>query len=63
MLRRLLDGKSGELNPLDQMPNLAQERTPGQSMDLPLEREMSSIPTQAIRRNGNTHQPQQFYTR
>ncbi|KAG6850556.1 hypothetical protein H0H93_011755 [Arthromyces matolae] len=48
------------LNPLNQMPSLAQERAPNQQLDLPTERTESSIP-----RDGSNKwdypSPQQFY--
>jgi cytochrome c heme-lyase len=50
----------GELNPLNQMPSLANAPQPGQSVDLPTERIESSIP-----RDGSEKweypSPQQFY--
>ena len=54
-------GKSGELNPLNQMPNLAQERAPGQTMELPLEREVSSIPRARDSSKWEYPSAQQFY--
>ena len=54
-------GKSGELNPLNQMPHLAQERASGQSMDLPLEREVSSIPRANDSSKWEYPSAQQFY--
>ncbi|KAF9530485.1 putative pyruvate carboxylase isoform [Crepidotus variabilis] len=52
--------KDGEINPLNQMPDLAQVRQENQTMDLPLERTISSIP-----RDGEAKweypSPQQFY--
>ena len=54
-------GKSGELNPLNQMPTLAQERAPGQTQDLPLEREVSSIPRATDSSKWEYPSAQQFY--
>ena len=54
-------GKSGELNPLNQIPNLAQERASGQSADLPLEREVSSIPRASDSSKWEYPSAQQFY--
>lgn len=54
-------GKSGELNPLNQMPNLAQERAPGQTAELPLEREVSSIPRAKDSSKWEYPSAQQFY--
>jgi len=54
-------GKSGELNPLNQMPNLAQERAPGQTMELPLDREVSTIPRAKDSSKWEYPSAQQFY--
>jgi len=54
-------GKTGELNPLNQMPNLAQERAPNQTLDLPLEREVSSIPRARDSSKWEYPSAQQFY--
>ena len=54
-------GKNGELNPLNQMPKLAQERAPGQTADLPFEREVSSIPRASDSSKWEYPSAQQFY--
>ena len=54
-------GKSGELNPLNQMPTLAQERAPGQTVELPLEREVSTIPRAKDSSKWEYPSAQQFY--
>ena len=54
-------GKSGELNPLNQIPNLAQERAPGQTTELPLEREVSTIPRAKDSSKWEYPSAQQFY--
>ena len=54
-------GNTGDLNPLNQMPNLAQERAPGQSMELPLEREVSTIPRAKDSSKWEYPSAQQFY--
>ena len=51
----------GKLNPLNQMPNLAQERAPGQTMELPLEREVSTIPRAKDSSKWEYPSAQQFY--
>ncbi|AOW02779.1 YALI0C12918p [Yarrowia lipolytica CLIB122] len=38
------DANNNKLNPLNMMPDLSSQRAPGQSVDLPLERTMSTIP-------------------
>lgn len=38
------DANNNKLNPLNNMPDLSSQRAPGQTVDLPLERTMSSIP-------------------
>jgi cytochrome c heme-lyase len=50
----------GELNPLNQMPSLANAPQPGQSVDLPTERTESSIPRDG-RERWEYPSPQQFY--
>lgn len=54
-------GTSGALNPLNQMPTLAQERAPGQTTDLPLDRETSSIPRARDSSKWEYPSAQQFY--
>ena len=54
-------GKTGDLNPLNQIPNLAQERAPGQTTELPLEREVSSIPRAKDSSKWEYPSAQQFY--
>jgi cytochrome c heme-lyase len=54
-------GKTGELNPLNQIPTLAQERAPGQTSELPLEREVSSIPRAKDSSKWEYPSAQQFY--
>lgn len=54
-------GKSETLNPLNQMPTLAQERALGQEMDLPLDRETSSIPRASDSSKWEYPSAQQFY--
>ena len=54
-------GKSGELNPLNQIPTLAQERAPGQTAELPLDREVSSIPRAKDSSKWEYPSAQQFY--
>ena len=54
-------GKSAELSPLNQMPTLAQERAPGQTTELPLERELSSIPRAKDSSKWEYPSAQQFY--
>ena len=56
------DGKGGELNPLNEMPTLAQERAPGQTAELPLEHEVSSIPRAKDSSKWEYPPAQQFYT-
>ena len=55
-------GKGGELNPLNEMPTLAQERAPGQTAELPLEHEVSSIPRAKDSSKWEYPPAQQFYT-
>ena len=43
------------------MPNLAQERAPGQTMELPLEREVSTIPRAKDSSKWEYPSAQQFY--
>lgn len=50
----------GKLNPLNQMPNLANAPQPGQSIELPTERSESSIPRDGAER-WEYPSPQQFY--
>lgn len=38
------DGNNNELNPLNNMPNLSSQKAPGQTIDLPTERTLSTIP-------------------
>lgn len=38
------DANNNKLNPLNMMPDLSSQRAPGQSVDLPLQRTMSTIP-------------------
>jgi hypothetical protein len=54
-------GSSETLNPLNQMPTLAQERAPGQTADLPLDRETSSIPRARDSSKWEYPSAQQFY--
>lgn len=49
-----------KLNPLNQMPDLANAKQPGQSMDLPTVRVESSIPRDSAER-WEYPSPQQFY--
>ncbi|KAF9777340.1 cytochrome c heme lyase [Thelephora terrestris] len=53
--------KSETLNPLNQMPTLAQERAPGQEAELPLDREVSSIPRASDSSKWEYPSAQQFY--
>ena len=53
--------KGAELNPLNQMPHLAQERALGQTTELPLEREVSSIPRATDSSKWEYPSAQQFY--
>jgi len=46
--------KSADPNPLKKMPNLVQERVPGQTVELPLEREVYTIPRARTRQNGHS---------
>ena len=54
-------GKSETLNPLNQMPTLTQERASGQTVDLPLDREVSSIPRATDSSKWEYPSAQQFY--
>lgn len=54
-------GKGETLNPLNQMPTLAQERAAGQEMELPLDREVSSIPRARDSSKWEYPSAQQFY--
>lgn len=52
-----------KVNPLNNMPNLSQEKAPGQTLDLPTSRTLSSIP-KTNTDDGNVWEypsPQQFY--
>lgn len=48
------------LNPDNQMPNLPQQKAPGQMLELPVDRTVSSIPRDAQSR-WDYPSPQQFY--
>ena len=54
-------GPSETLNPLNQMPTLPQERAVGQTADLPLDRETSSIPRASDSSKWEYPSAQQFY--
>ena len=54
-------GTNETLNPLNQMPTLAQERATGQAKDLPLDRETSSIPRAKDSSKWEYPSAQQFY--
>ena len=55
-------GKCGQLNPYNRVPNLAQERASGQTTELSLEHEVSSIPAQKNSSEWEYPSAQQFYT-
>jgi cytochrome c heme-lyase len=50
-----------KLNPLNFMPTLSQSRSPNQTVDLPVERETSSIPRGDAEANWEYPSPQQMY--
>ncbi|KAF7983384.1 hypothetical protein HWV62_22389 [Athelia sp. TMB] len=55
-----IDHGAKGLNPLNQMPDLAQQRAPNQQVELPLERTVSSIPRDPSAK-WEYPSPQQFY--